>query len=84
MCKSALEGDVKFMEKFLPGSTQYVGCWRKKCGFEGTLVEVQCKMLVERIAVSVAGKTGKAKQRKELQLLSCGWSRLRRGEKQEC
>lgn len=65
--KTFSEGEEKFMEKFVPGSSNYLGHWCKKYGFEGQLVEGQCKM-VERLIVSTAGKTGKAKQRQELQL----------------
>lgn len=40
--KSASEGDEKFMVNFAPGSTKYLGHWRKKYDFEGKLVVGQC------------------------------------------
>uniref|UniRef100_A0A669BVF0 CCHC-type domain-containing protein n=1 Tax=Oreochromis niloticus TaxID=8128 RepID=A0A669BVF0_ORENI len=56
--------------KFAPGSTKYLGHWRKKYGFEGKLVVGQCQMLVEQLTVKAVCAKGKLKQERELQLAS--------------
>lgn len=68
--KSASEGDEKFMMKFAPGSTKYLGHWRKKYDFEGKLIVGQCQMLVEQLTVEAACAKGKLKQERDLQLAS--------------